>query len=175
MNLSYLVQVVVLNSLVIIPIIKEDMCLHVLLILIRSPVLSINDDHKIRLHSSGYDPIIVDCHDLFYTRRSQHNFGFTQRACVLLLRAYLLSKGLISSWKVIFKQVQDYPLLHLLNVLSSPFLILSSNQASPLSSLKIAQIGQRAENHYFGKPSGLMDQLTIANGGICLMDFRQSQ
>lgn len=34
-----------------------------------------------------------------------------------------------------------------------------------------ALIGRFAENEYFGKPSGLMDQLTIARGGISLMDF----
>jgi galactokinase len=35
----------------------------------------------------------------------------------------------------------------------------------------IALIGQYAENNYFGKPCGLMDQLTIAVGGIVTIDF----
>ncbi|MFW5779860.1 MAG: galactokinase [Bacillota bacterium] len=35
-----------------------------------------------------------------------------------------------------------------------------------------ATISQFAENHYFGKPSGLMDQLTIASGGVNYMDFQ---
>lgn len=34
-----------------------------------------------------------------------------------------------------------------------------------------ALISQYAENIYFGKPSGLMDQLIIAKGGVNLMDF----
>lgn len=34
-----------------------------------------------------------------------------------------------------------------------------------------AIISQYAENHYFGKPSGLMDQLTISKGGVSFMDF----
>jgi len=37
---------------------------------------------------------------------------------------------------------------------------------------EIAMIGQFAENHYFGKPCGLMDQLTIAVGGIIAIDFK---
>jgi len=34
-----------------------------------------------------------------------------------------------------------------------------------------AQIGQYAENHYFGKPCGLMDQTTCAVGGFVTIDF----
>lgn len=35
----------------------------------------------------------------------------------------------------------------------------------------LAEIGQFAENVYFGKPSGLMDQMACAVGGISFMDF----
>lgn len=37
---------------------------------------------------------------------------------------------------------------------------------------KIAQIGQYAENTYFGKPCGLMDQTASAIGGILSIDFQ---
>ena len=40
-----------------------------------------------------------------------------------------------------------------------------------LSSLEIAQIGQFAENTYFGKPCGLMDQTACAAGGAVSIDF----
>jgi galactokinase len=40
-----------------------------------------------------------------------------------------------------------------------------------LSSLDIAKIGQFAENVYFGKPCGLMDQTASAVGGIAAIDF----
>ena len=36
----------------------------------------------------------------------------------------------------------------------------------------IAIIGQFAENNYFGKPCGLMDQMTCAVGGIVTIDFK---
>lgn len=35
-----------------------------------------------------------------------------------------------------------------------------------------AIIGQYAENEYFGKPSGLMDQLAISSGGVVAIDFK---
>jgi len=44
-----------------------------------------------------------------------------------------------------------------------------------VSKMEIASIGQYAENNYFNKPCGLMDQLTIAVGGIVLIDFRDSK
>jgi len=40
-----------------------------------------------------------------------------------------------------------------------------------LSSLEIAQISQFAENNYFGKPCGLMDQTACATGGAVNIDF----
>lgn len=41
-----------------------------------------------------------------------------------------------------------------------------------VSLIQIAQIGQYAENVFFGKPCGLMDQLASAVGGIVSIDFR---
>lgn len=40
-----------------------------------------------------------------------------------------------------------------------------------LSPLELAQIGKYAENVYFGKPSGLMDQMACATGGVISIDF----
>ena len=39
------------------------------------------------------------------------------------------------------------------------------------SALELAQIGQIAENVYFGKPCGLMDQIACAAGGAVAIDF----
>ncbi len=36
---------------------------------------------------------------------------------------------------------------------------------------EIARIAQAAENNYYGKPCGLMDQTAIASGGLCRIDF----
>ena len=40
-----------------------------------------------------------------------------------------------------------------------------------LSAIEIAQIGQYAENVYFGKPCGLMDQAASSVGGMVTIDF----
>jgi galactokinase len=40
------------------------------------------------------------------------------------------------------------------------------------SALELAQIGQKAENVFFGKPCGLMDQTACASGGVVAIDFR---
>lgn len=40
-----------------------------------------------------------------------------------------------------------------------------------LDGIALARIGQHAENVYFGKPSGLMDQMACALGGIQFFDF----
>lgn len=40
--------------------------------------------------------------------------------------------------------------------------------------VEIAQIAQRAENVYFGKPCGLMDQMACSVGGLIHIDFRDT-
>lgn len=46
---------------------------------------------------------------------------------------------------------------------------------SKLPPAAIAKIGQYAENVYFGKPSGLLDQMGCALGGIVSIDFRNRE
>lgn len=43
-----------------------------------------------------------------------------------------------------------------------------------VSAVKIAQIAQYAENVYFGKPSGLMDQMASSVGGFVAIDFKDT-
>ncbi len=46
---------------------------------------------------------------------------------------------------------------------------------SKVPPLVIAQIGQEAENAYFGKPCGLMDQTASSVGGLIAIDFRNAE
>lgn len=46
---------------------------------------------------------------------------------------------------------------------------------SCISPEKIAQIAQFAENYYFNKPCGLMDQLTCSCGGILAINFKDPE
>ena len=45
--------------------------------------------------------------------------------------------------------------------------------AGQLDAVEIAKIGQYAENVYFGKPCGLMDQMGASVGGAVFIDFRE--
>ena len=49
--------------------------------------------------------------------------------------------------------------------------ILNGEYACGLTPPELAKICQYAENTYFGKPSGLLDQLTSAVGGVIFADF----
>ncbi len=42
-----------------------------------------------------------------------------------------------------------------------------------VDAVQIAQIGQYAENVYFGKPCGLMDQMACSVGGVIAIDFKE--
>ena len=44
-----------------------------------------------------------------------------------------------------------------------------------VSSVDVAKIGQYAENVYFGKPCGLMDQMASSVGGFVAIDFKNTQ
>ncbi len=44
-----------------------------------------------------------------------------------------------------------------------------------LDSTELAKIGQYAENVYYGKPCGLLDQMACATGGVIAIDFADAQ
>ena len=44
-----------------------------------------------------------------------------------------------------------------------------------VSPVERAKIGQYAENFYFGKPSGLLDQMAISVGGLVAIDFKDAE
>jgi len=44
-----------------------------------------------------------------------------------------------------------------------------------LTAVELAQIGQYAENVYYGKPCGLLDQMACATGGVVGVDFADPQ
>ena len=54
-------------------------------------------------------------------------------------------------------------------------MILNTEYGCGLDAPALARICQFAENTYFGKPSGLLDQLTSAVGGIIFADFADPQ
>ena len=129
-----------------------------------------NNDGCIRVISEGYAPVTVPIDELEKHPEERNTTaalvrgvaaGFMRRGYgVRGFDAYIVSdvlpgSGLSSSaaFEVLIGTV--------INALSG----------GALSPAEIARIGQYAENEYFGKPSGLMDQTASAVGGIAAIDF----
>lgn len=135
-------------------------------------IASANDDGIIRVHSSGHKPAIVDTDDLpprpgreaggtalirgiaAAFKQYGHNIGgFDCYATSVVLKGAGLSSS--ASFAVVIATTLDG-------------LFNSGNISAP----DIARTIQFAENVYWGKPSGLMDQMTSAMGGFVLIDFK---
>ena len=130
-----------------------------------------NDKNQLRVQSEGYDLCVIDLNDL-EARKEEENTtasllrgecaAFTQRGAKLAgLDIYISSnvpKGSGVSSSAAFEVLIGV-------ILNDCFM------AEKVSPIVIAQIGQWAENVYFGKPCGLMDQMASSVGNIITIDF----
>ena len=130
-----------------------------------------NDKNQLRVQSEGYDLCVIDLNDL-EARKEEENTtaallrgecaAFTQRGAKLAgLDVYISSnvpKGSVVSSSAAFEVLIGV-------ILNDCFM---TEKVSPIA---IAQIGQWAENVYFGKPCGLMDQMASSVGNIITIDF----
>ena len=130
-----------------------------------------NDKNQLRVQSEGYDLCVIDLNDL-EARKEEENTtaallrgecaAFTQRGAKLSgLDVYISSnvpKGSGVSSSAAFEVLIGV-------ILNDCFM------AEKVSPIAIAQIGQWAENVYFGKPCGLMDQMASSVGNIITIDF----
>ena len=130
-----------------------------------------NDKNQLRVQSEGYDLCVIDLNDL-EARKEEENTtaallrgecaAFTQRDAKLAgLDVYISSnvpKGSGVSSSAAFEVLIGV-------ILNDCFM---TEKVSPIA---IAQIGQWAENVYFGKPCGLMDQMASSVGNIITIDF----
>ena len=126
---------------------------------------------QLRVQSEGYALCVIDLNDLA-TRKEEENTSaailrgeceaFRQRGAKLSgLDVYISSnvpKGSGVSSSAAFEVLIGV-------ILNDLFL------AEKVSPIAIAQIGQWAENVYFGKPCGLMDQMASSVGNIITIDF----
>ena len=133
--------------------------------------VTLRDDDCIRVASEGYAPVEIRLDDLSIHEDEKNTTAaivrgvaaaFRQRGCELrgfdasVRSTVLPGSGLSSSaaFEVLIGTI--------LNELFFD---------RKLTAVEIAQIGQYAENVYFGKPSGLMDQMASSVGGIITIDF----
>lgn len=132
------------------------------------------DDNKITIKSEGFPEDSIDLSSLDVVAEEKNTSASLIRGVAAKFnqeghkiggfRAYTTSdvmKGSGLSSSAAFEVLVGTILSHLYN----------EGQISPV---KIAQISQYAENVYFGKPSGLMDQMASSVGGFIAIDFKDT-
>ncbi|MDD6571875.1 MAG: galactokinase family protein [Thermoflexaceae bacterium] len=137
-------------------------------------VVSKNNEDVIRLVSDGYPMITVDLKDISKKKEDKGSSAGLIKGVVAGLvdagykaggfNAYVTSDVLIGaglSSSAAFETIIGTIISGLFNDMA-------------ISSVKIAQVGQYAENEYFGKPCGLMDQMACSVGGLIHIDFRDT-
>ncbi|MBE6956515.1 MAG: galactokinase [Ruminococcaceae bacterium] len=133
--------------------------------------VTLNETGVIRILSQGYAPVEVAVDDLALREEEKNTTaalvrgvaaGFARRGAVLggfeasVTSTVLPGSGLSSS--------ASFEVL-IGTILNELFF------DRKLTAVEIAQIAQWAENAYFGKPCGLMDQAASSVGGMVFMDF----
>ena len=138
-------------------------------------VASKRDDTKIRVKSEGYDEISVDFSE--YASPDEYMFGTSASIIAGMCHglcgkgfsiggfdAYMTSsvlKGSGLSSSAAFEDMIGNVLNHFYN-------------DGKIDNVEIAKLSQYAENVFFGKPCGLMDQVACAHGGIVSIDFEDT-
>lgn len=129
-----------------------------------------NGTATIRVKSEGYPFAVIDLNDLSEKRDEA---GTTSA----------LVRGVAARFASFGKEIKGFDAYIRSSVLpgsglssSAAFEVLIANIINDLSGcglspIQLAQIGQYAENVYFGKPCGLMDQMASAVGGVTYIDF----
>ena len=135
-------------------------------------VVRATDDNQVRIVSDDYDEIVISLDDLEAKEEEKETTkalikgvltGFVKGGykvggfCAYATSDVLIGAGLSSS--AAFETLIGTILSGLYNEMS-------------VSPVEIAIIGQYAENVYFGKPCGLMDQMACSVGNLVHIDFK---
>ena len=135
-------------------------------------VVSPRDDLTVNIHSEGYPPMTLTLDDLSQRPEEEGTTYALVRGVAARFRELGLPIGgfdaVITSTVVSGSGLSSSAAFEVL--ISAIFGHLFSGRL-PESKLA-AKIGQYAENVYFGKPSGLLDQMAAAYGGLITVDFR---
>ena len=133
-----------------------------------------NNRNVIRIQSEGFPMDVVELDDL-EIREEEKN---TSQAIIRGIAAWFKGQGCA---------LEGFDAYTTSNVLkgsglssSAAFEVLVGSVINSLffesrcTPVQIAQIGQYAENVYFGKPSGLLDQMGCSVGGMVTIDFKDN-
>ena len=130
------------------------------------------DEQKIVVKSLGYPVVEVDISDLsIHEEEKGGSFALVRGVCKAFKdRGYNIGGFYATTISDVFKGAGMSSSASF-EVLVSAILDNLYNGDS-ISAVEKAIISQYAENVYFGKPSGLMDQSAIALGGVSFIDFK---
>jgi len=139
-------------------------------------VAGANDTMTVTLHSEGYErPFVVFLTDLSVRGEEKG----TTEAMIRGIAARMEESGYAIGGFDAFLESEVMPGSGLSSSAAVEVLIGTVFNAlfneGRISPEEIAKIGQYAENVYFGKPCGLMDQMACAVGGIVAMDFKDPE
>ncbi len=139
-------------------------------------VVAENGTSKINLKSEGFNQISIDYRE--YSEPNHTHFGTSASIIAGMCRgfannghklggfdAYCTSNVLRGSGLSSSAAFEDM----IGNILNHEF------NGGHVSNVEIAQLAQYAENVFFGKPCGLMDQVACAYGGIVAIDFKDNK
>ena len=139
-------------------------------------VASQNGKSVINLQSEGYKMLSIDFEN--YTKPDEKHFGTSASLIAGMCEgfksngyavggfdAYCTSSVLRGSGLSSSAAFEDM----IGNILSHEF------NGGTVSNVEIAKLAQYAENVFFGKPCGLMDQVACAYGGIVSIDFEDTK
>ncbi|MGN0621195.1 MAG: galactokinase, partial [Porcipelethomonas sp.] len=138
-------------------------------------VVAFHNEGVIRLKSAGYPQNYVDLSDLYVQKKETGSSS-------------ALIRGIASRFHKMGIKISGFDAYTTSDVLSGSGLSSSAafevllgtiidshyNQGKA-GAVEIAKIGQYAENVYFGKKSGLMDQMVSSVGGLVSIDFHDTE
>ncbi len=135
-------------------------------------IVAKNDDGIIRFNSEGYEPDVISISD---TEDAANFENYTSSALI---------GGVVNGFAIRGLAVGGFDCYSNTEVLkgsgissSAAYEVMIGNILNHLynnarvSAVDLAKIAQYAENKYFGKPCGLMDQMACAVGGFVYIDF----
>ena len=132
--------------------------------------VAVNEKEVVRIHSKGHVPVVLSTGDLAAREEERGHAA----ALVRGVAAGLHKRGAVLRGFDAYTETQVLRGGGLSS--SAAFEVLVGAIMNDLShggmdAVEIAKLGQWAENVYYGKPCGLMDQMASAVGGVIGIDF----
>lgn len=134
-------------------------------------IASFHNENTVRIKSEGYDEISISIDDLGIKENKNNSSEIV--------------RGICAKFSEMGVKINGFDMYTTSDVLSGSGISSSASfetlvataincfyNNGKTNAVEIAKIGQFAENVYFGKKSGLMDQLVCSVGGFVFLDFK---